>query len=407
MNNNHFAKSLVFSLLSIVCLTGADWPQFRGPNSASVVESSELPESLEGDALAWSVDLEGRGISSPILVGEQVILTSCDGPGQQRLSVVSFSRETGKRNWKRTFWATGRTTTYPTSSVATPSPATDGKHIVAFYSSNDVVCLDLEGNLLWYRGLGFDFPNASNSLGMASSTIIVDGAAICMVENEVDSFTICLELKDGTTRWRKSRPRKANWTSPIIFRDAEGENPLVLLQAFAGIAAVNLKDGETVWEYNMESSTIPSAVSAPGMVYVPSSGLTAFKPSTKKPGETEIVWQKQDLGPSTMSPVLSDGKIYIITGAGVLRCGNAKTGETLWNLRLKGRFSATPIIAGNRLYAVNQKAVVYAVELGEKKAKILSTRELSGMIQASPAGADGELFIRSDKKLWKFAASNK
>ena len=103
--------------------------------------------------------------------------------------------------------------------MSAPTPVSDGKYIYALYSSNDLICLDLDGNLKWIRGLMQDYPNASNSLGLASSPIIVDETLIVQIENDSDSFVSGINLKDGSNIWKLARTKKANWTSPISLYD--------------------------------------------------------------------------------------------------------------------------------------------------------------------------------------------
>ena len=102
-------------------------------------------------------------------------MTSCSGARQERLHIICFNASDGKRRWERQFWATGRTTCHEKISVAAPTPVSDGSHVFALFSSNDLVCLDLEGRLLWLRGLMRDYPNASNNLGLSSSPLLGDG----------------------------------------------------------------------------------------------------------------------------------------------------------------------------------------------------------------------------------------
>jgi len=142
----------LIAILTTATLTAADWPQFRGADTTGVAPDQKVPKSL-GDHLAWTVDLPGRGLSGPIVVGGRVFLTASSGYQQDRLHVLCFDAPTGKKLWERQFWATGRTLCHPKMCNATPTPASDGRRVFAFFSSNDVVCLDLEGNLLWMRGL--------------------------------------------------------------------------------------------------------------------------------------------------------------------------------------------------------------------------------------------------------------
>ncbi|MCA9117363.1 MAG: PQQ-binding-like beta-propeller repeat protein, partial [Planctomycetaceae bacterium] len=235
----------VFAALAIACLTGADWLQFRGNDANGVAESPVPPDQI--DQVAWKVSLPGRGLSGPTVVGDQVVLSASSGFNDDRLHVLSFDAATGEQQWERQFWATGRTQCHQKMCVATPQIASDGERLFAFYSSNDLVCLDLEGNLLWYRGLGADFPNASNSLGMSSSPLVVGNTVIVQVESDAEAFSMGVNVENGLTRWKIDRPRASNWTSPALLRKAEGDRDLVLLQSREGLAAVRPETGETVW----------------------------------------------------------------------------------------------------------------------------------------------------------------
>ena len=174
---------ILCSLTLLIALSSSaeDWPQFRGPRGNGISTETNLPATLEPGNIAWSVDLPGRGLSSPIIIGDRVIVTCSSGPKQERLHVICFNAVDGTRRWERQFWATGRTMSHPKTSVAAPTPASDGERIFAIFSSNDLLCLDLDGNLLWLRGLTRDYPNASNSLGMSSSLATTDGVVIAML----------------------------------------------------------------------------------------------------------------------------------------------------------------------------------------------------------------------------------
>ncbi|MCA9110042.1 MAG: PQQ-binding-like beta-propeller repeat protein, partial [Planctomycetaceae bacterium] len=287
--------------------------------------------------------------------------------------------------------------------VAAPTPASDGERIFAFYSSNDVVCLDLDGNLLWYRGLTHDYPNASNSLGMASSPVVADETLIVMVENDAESFTTGLDTATGETRWRLDRPRAANWTSPVIMADEADGSLHVLIQSSKGVVAVNPKTGEESWNYQDGASTTPSSVVSGEVVFVPSNGVTALKVGESNPSVPEILWNEGGLQPGTSSLTAADGRLYLINRGGVLASVNQKTGERLWQLRLKGNFSGSPVIAGKNLFAFNEDGEGFAVELGDEEGKIVGTHELGETILCTPAIADGAIYVRSDGHLWKIA----
>jgi outer membrane protein assembly factor BamB len=284
--------------------------------------------------------------------------------------------------------------------VATPTPASDGKRLFAFYSSNDLACLDLDGNLLWFRGLTHDFPNASNSLGMASSPVVVGDTLIVQVESDADSFSTGIDVATGIARWRKDRPRKANWTSPALMKTKSGET-LVLLQSSAGLSAVVPKTGKVVWTFGDGASTIPSSTAVGDTVYVPSNGVTALQPQAK--GDPKVAWKSGRLSPFTPSPLIYQGRVFAVNRAGALTAADAKTGDVVWQMRLKGPFTSTPVAAGGLLYFFNEKGLGQVVKPGEKAGELVGSSPLEETILCSPGVAGNALYVRSDGHLWKIA----
>jgi len=146
------------------------------------------------------------------------------------------------------------------------------------------------------------------------------------------------------------------------------------------------------------------------LLSVPSNGLTALEPSAM--GEApRVLWKSGKLAPATASPIVNGGRVYNINGSGVLACGDAKTGNILWQLRLqvplgektsRGSFTSSPVAAGGHLYLFNEDGVAIVVEEGEK-GQIVSSHDFGETILCTPAIADGALYVRSDKHLWKIA----
>jgi outer membrane protein assembly factor BamB len=386
-------------LLSTLACSAADWRQFRGNDATGVARDDKAPQALDESKQAWRVDLPGRGLSGPIVVGTRVFLTASTGADQERLHVLCFSTTDGTLQWERQFWATGRTQCHQKMAVATPTPASDGQRVFAFFSCNDLACLDLEGNLLWFRGLTHDFPNASNSLGMASSPVVFGDTLVVQVESDAESFSTGVDVETGVPRWKIDRPRAANWTSPAIVKGSSG--PLALLQSSEGITVVEPRSGKVAWKYGEGASTIPSSAVVGDLVVAPSNGLTAIRGGSD--GKAEIVWKSAKLSPGTPSPLVVDGRIFTVNRAGALACASLKDGEVLWQARLKGPFSSTPVAAAGHVYFVNEEGLVQVVKPGAESGEIVSDHALGETVLCTPAVAGGAFYVRSDKHLWKFA----
>jgi outer membrane protein assembly factor BamB len=288
--------------------------------------------------------------------------------------------------------------------VAAPTPASDGKRIVAIFSSNDAVCLDLDGNLIWLRGLGRDYPNANNTLGMSSSLLIVGDVVVAQVESESEGYTTALDLDTGVNRWKIERPRKANWTSPILLKS--GGQELVVLLSTPGVAAVEPATGKVVWEYTDGGSSIPSCAASGGILFVPTKrGLTALQPGAggEKPKQ---LWQSSRLRAGTPSPIVLGEKVFILNDAGILTCGAVATGERLWQLRLKGPFSATPVAVGHFLFCVSESGVAQVVDTSKPEGEVVSELELGETILSTPSISRGAIYFRSDARIWKIGKAS-
>ena len=401
-------KHLLAAALLLPIAARADWPQFRGPASNGSIDEAAPPVEWSADKnVAWTTDLPGEGFAGPVVVGDKVFVTGTSGYDDDCLHVCCYDANDGSLRWHRQYWATGRTVTYePDMRVATPTPLATADRVFAFYSSNDLACLDHDGNLIWFRGLGYDYPSAANSLGMASSPALADGTLVCQLETDDASFAIGLDAATGENRWKIDRPRGANWTSPVTLESESG--PVVLLEGETGVNAVAPATGDTVWKFEAGASTISSVAPADGLLIVPADGVTAIRPPA--PGSNpETVWNNKKLNCSFVSPVAHRGKVYTINGAGVLNQGDGKTGELDWQLRLGGIYWATPAAAAGKLYCVSKEGTVKVVDVTGPKGKIVAENRLvaedpaAEPVVAPPALAGNALYLRTDTKLWKIA----
>jgi len=383
-------------------LLGADWLQFRGSDNRGVADNEKLPTKFGPEEnVAWKTPLPGKAVCGPIVIGDRVVVTAASGAVlQDRLHVICLAAKSGQQLWQRQFWATGRAHHHPTSSNAAPTPASDGQRIFAFYSSNDLVCLDLEGNLLWYRGLGLDYPRTGNDIGMSASPLVVGDTVVVQVECQGDSFAAGLDAATGENRWRIDRPHAPNWVSPAALRRPDGQH-VVLLQAGEGLTAHDAKTGKQLWKYDTDCASIASLATAGDRVFLPARGLTVLEAPAGS-NAPSLVWESNRLAPGNSSPVIDGERLYVLSKAGVLAVAETKTGDLLWQQRLKGTFWATPVVAAGHAYCVNQDGDCLVVKLGGK-GEIVHTTAFGEPFFGTPAAAGGALYLRGDKHLWKIA----
>ncbi len=393
-------------IIALVVLSGSvfagDWTGFRGPLGNGISDEIGLPVKLDIDKhVAWKIQLPGKGLSSPLVVGNRVFVTSSGGTRQDRLQILCLSSIDGSVIWRRQFWAMGSTMCHSKTSIAAPTPVTDGESLFAIFSSNDLFCLDLDGNLKWLRGLTVDYPNARNSLGMASSLVMTDDILVVQVENDSESFVAGLNKTNGGNLWKIDRPKSANWTTVTIRKSNFGKEQ-VLLQSGKGIHAIDPLNGKVIWHYSDGASTIPSSALDGNMLYVPSQGLTALELS--RDGKSfKQKWRSGRLRPGTASPLVHGNHVYSLNNAGVLACADVESGKRLWQLRLDGPFGGSPVVADNHLYVFNEEGMAQVVDLTAPEGDITGKMDLGEMIQCSPAIANGAIYVRSNSHIWKIA----
>ncbi len=378
------------------------WLGFRGDSTSASASSAPSKLSIgDGGNLAWQLAVPGRSVAGPIVVGNTVVTTGSSGQDGEVLHINGVNLATGKQKWEQVFRATGRPFCHPTSANAAPTPASDGERIFAFFSSNDLVCLSLDGDLLWYRGLGMDYPQAGNDVGMASSPIVVDGAVIVQVEAQGDSFAIGIDAKTGQNLWRLDRPQSANWSSPVAIKRPDGRTE-VILQSSDKVIAIDPRTGKLAWDSSDGGSTISSPTATDKLLLLPGDELTAlnFGDSAAAP---EVVWRNSKLSPRNASAVATDKRVYALKGS-VLVAANIEDGEIVWQERLgdiDGTW-ATPVVAAGKLYVFDQKGVGLVIQDKGDKGETISKVELEEPVLGSPAIAGGRLIVRGERTLFCF-----
>ncbi len=388
----------------------ADWRGFLGGDSTAYNPSAKVPTEIAvasadkpAKNIAWKTELAGRSVSGPIVVGNRVFTTGSSGLEGRWCETTCVDAQSGKVLWSRKIRATGRPFCHPTSANAAPTPCTDGQFVYAFFSSNDLVCYDLDGNLIWCRGLSYDHPKAGNDVGMSSSPTLAGGVLVVQIECQADSFAAGIDAKTGATMWQIERPHEANWSSPRTITGADGQQ-VVLMQSSQGLVAIDPRSGSEAWKIEQKCSTVPSSTTKGSTFFVPSGSLKAYD-LPKGLEAPKLLWEASRLIPDNASSVATDKQLLSVKGS-VLIAADTE-GKVAWQIRLGevGQVWASPVVAGDTMVVLSMNGKYITVDLSGAEGKVLGTSELGEQVLGSPALAGNALYVRSVGALWKLQAN--
>ena len=414
-----------------------NWPQFRGPTADNIGQSDKLPSTWSKDKnIAWSVDIPGRGWSSPIVWGNKVFLTAVLNdkvyksrkglyiadvfgkvpPGENTCVVMCLDLNTGKVLWNKVaFQGRPQNAIHIKNSYASETPVTDGKRVYAYFGNLGVVCYDMSGRKLWTRMLG----NYSTRMnwGTAASPILYNNRLYISHDNQEDSFLTALDADTGSVVWLVRRKEKSNWSTPFLWKNKVRTE--IVTVGVGKVRSYNL-DGQKLWELTgMSSICIPTPSADNGLLYI-SSGyvgdfrrrpVMAIKPGATgdislKSGETKndyIAWSQRYAGPYHPSPLVYQGRIYVLYDRGLIACYDAKTGKEVYGKkRLPGTaYTASPWAYHGKIFCLSEDGVTIVIEAGDTF-RVVGSNELNDeMTLATPAIVGDSLLIRSQKKLYR------
>jgi outer membrane protein assembly factor BamB len=397
-------KTLARTLLVMAVASGAaragDWTGFRGTNGASSSADKNLPEKWDGkENIRWRATLPGRGLSNPIFLKGKIYVTACSGYKHRKLHVLCFDEATGRRLWERQLSSTGNPACHPMTSMAAPTPVTDGEAVYALFATGDLAAFGLDGTLRWYRSIVGDYPGITNQVGMAASPVVHKGVVLLPMENAGESFAAGIDAKTGKNRWKVARPREINWVTPVLM-DVGGQAQAIFCTE-KDLTAYDPLTGKTLWTMtDVQPASAMSPTHGGGLLYVPGREFLALKLS--RGGRPEVVWKSNKLGGHYASPTYYEGRIYALTGVG-LRCVDAMTGKELWTQRVRGKFWASPVLADGKAYVTEESGLVTVIKLGEKP-EVLAENRLGEKLLATPAVVGGAIYLRSDEALYRVGA---
>ena len=408
----------------------AQWGQWRGPLATGAAPKADPPvEWSETKNIRWKTKLPGLGHSSPVVWGSLVFVTTAEMTGAKKpftgvtpdgahnnmnplfdhqFAVMAIDRQTGAVVWRRTV-ATRQPheSSHESATWASNSPVTDGEHVLSFFGSNGLYCLDTGGRLLWSRDLG-DM-QVKHGHGEGASPVLHGDTVVVNWDHEGASVIVALAKRTGEELWRQPRDEVTSWATPIVVTH-DGQRQVVV-SGTRRVRGYDLKTGTVIWEAGgLPGNIVASPVGADGMVFAAGSyekqTLLAIRLTGAKgelTGTQQIAWQKNRSTPYVPSPLLYDGWLYYLRHyQGVLSRVNAKTGdEPSGPFRLGSVFNiySSPVAAAGRIYVTDRNGKTLVMS-NDTEPKALTLNKLDDRFSASAALVGDAIFLRGEKFLY-------
>jgi outer membrane protein assembly factor BamB len=409
------------------------WPGWRGPSGSGLSPLKGLPASWDAERnVMWKANVEGRGHSSPVVWGKRLFITTDiegevlpgagavkhkigkddfvhpDATGADKkhtLKVLCFDTETGKQLWERTAYE-GKVfdSVHKFNTYASPTAATDGKAVYAYFESQGLYKYDFEGKPIWKVSLG---GIATLGVGTGVSPVLFEDKIIILADQDEgeNSFLAAISTSNGSIAWKSPRKNGLTWMTPIIVEVAG--KPQLITASTENVIAYDPRTGKELWQTEgLENNVVHTPLVGQGLLVV-SSGYPNKKVMAirldPKPGQDRIAWRYAKGVGYITSPILVGDYVYLMTDAGLLTCLDLKTGEPKYEAKRfpkPGQFCGAPVAFDDKLLITSRDGDTYVLKAGPQY-EILATNPVGEQVCASLALAGDSIYIRSDHHLFR------
>ena len=432
-------RVVLYAILAASTIEAANWPQWRGPQGTGVTNETGLPvEWSRSQNIAWQVPLAGLGVSGPVVWDDRVFLTyqlgasalrggnhpsfiqggSAAAAGEVPLGgarpssvddkivfvVAAFQASNGKLLWEHKVAAEGVVPeVHEKRNLATPSPVTDGERVYAWFSNGQLLVLDVAGKPVWSRHLGKDYKPFDLEWGHSSSPVLYRDKLLLLSYQSSSAYLLALDKRTGKELWKTDPEKPAkSYSTPLVIQADSGTE--VIINSSERIEAFDPESGKPLWFYNLPHRfAVPMPVFHNGMIYLNrgyrSSPFLAIRPGGRGDITTShVAWNVGAGAPYVSSLIYDNGLLFYVTEQGIANCIEAKTGERVWQERVGGVYSASPVAADGKVYLFSETGETVVLKPG-RTPQVLARNRLDARIIASPAVAGGRIFVRTDRHL--------
>ncbi len=427
--------ALALGIATTGSLAAGNWPQWRGPDGSGISTEKNLPAEWNTNKnIKWKTPIDGRGHSSPIVWENRIFLTTAiegdvvpgakapkhmlgdkefvhpDSIGANKkhtFKVIALDRDSGKVLWQAVaFEGTPYDDRHRKSSYAASTPATDGKMVYAFFGSEGLYAYDFKGKLAWKADLG---KIGTVGMGTGTSPILFENLVIVQAdeENATASYIVAFDKKTGKEVWKTPRKVQVSWSTPLLVKTARRAE--LITSGTESIISYDPATGKELWTHKgVESNAIPSPVANSEMVYLvagyPAKIAVAIRlgGSGDLTGTPNVPWKYAKGTAYVPSPILYGDYLYLTTDRGILTCIDAKTGEVKYEggrIPIPATFTASPVAFDGKILLTSEDGDTFIVKAGPKH-EVIGTNSVGEPVYASPAIADGRIYIRGEKNIY-------
>jgi len=392
----------------------SNWPQWRGPQGNGLAAAGVYPTQFSSDEkVVWKVELPGRGSSTPAVWDDHIFVT-CPIGEQDALVCFSFA---GKERWRKPL-GPERKGKHRNGSGSNPSPVTDGTHVVVYYKSGTVACLNFAGKVTWQINLQKKYGTDTLWWDLGTSPVLAAGNVVIAVMHEGDSFLVALHLENGKIAWKQERqylcPEESDqsYTTPYVV-ELDGREVLVTWGA-DHLTGHEATTGQLLWQcggFNPENQPAWRVIASPAvdsLVAVVPYGRAKFlagidmRKATGDITTSHRLWEKTQFGTDVPTPIIHGEQLLLLTDKGEVHCLNKMTGEEIWKEKLprgKGKYYASPVLAGDTLYCAREDGVIFTCTLDDRL-HVIHENDMGESLIATPIPLRGKLLIRGEKHLF-------
>ena len=376
----------------------ADWPWWRGPHRNGVAAADQTPPLKWSDTenVLWKTPVPGRGHGSPTVVGRQIFLATADTSDQTQ-SVLCFDRETGRELWRTVVHRGGlEIKGNRKASLASSSVACDGQRLFINFLNDGAVyttSLDRNGKQLWQTKI----TDYVVHQGFGSSPTVFGSLVLVSADNKGGGAVAAFDRESGKVVWKHDRPKKPNYASPIIL-DAAGRQQLV----FTGcdlVASFDPRSGKKLWEIEGSTTECVTSVVTDGQLVFTSGGYPKnHVAAIHADGSGKTAWEI-NTRVYVPSMLVHEGYLYAVADGGIAMCWKAATGEAAWKGRIRGTFTASPVLVGDKIFATNEKGTTYIFKAQPDSFELLGQNQLGDQVYPTPTFVGSRIYMRvADKQ---------